>query len=60
MRKLNVDIEELNRRGKWLRILLQDISDEQLKLLTPSVSPEIIRTIKSQAAEAQIYLLAKN
>lgn len=58
--KVNFDIENLNRRGRYLRHVLLNMSDDELSKFIPLLNPQILDNIKKRAVEMRLSLSAKN
>lgn len=58
--KTSLHIEKINERGKWLRHLLLNMSDEELVLFIPVPNPKIVQNIKKRTADMRITFLARN
>ncbi|HTO34725.1 MAG TPA: hypothetical protein VLZ72_00685 [Flavobacterium sp.] len=58
--KVNFDIEILNQRGRYIRNILLNMSDDELLLYTPALKPQILENVKKRAFEMRVSLLAKN
>lgn len=58
--KVKVNIEVLNQRGRYIRHILLNMSDEELSLYTPHLDSQIVENVKKRASEMRISLSAKN
>lgn len=54
------EIAFLNRKGRFLRRLILEFSDEELQRLTPSPLPETIKTLLKRAHDQGSSSMRKN